>query len=407
MSRNPYAALVVVLLGVLLVGIGQLLAHAGPGVVCDAEFWAGARNLRRCVRYLFPTARAGCTQLGAATIAIGLAWLILAQLAAERRATILEGVRRWTLRIVAVLAISLLSGEIALRLFFSDGMSFGGHGGPLVRQFEREFVFNRYDGPSRGPEVEGPKAAGWKRILIQGDSITWGQGVKRESQIYSHQLLERLRRHNPRIEVAALASGGREIDGHLTHLRKWGPQIDPDVIIYQWFVNDIELDKAGRPRANLPWRNLFVHPILAAGSAFWFFLDHSLTQLWPTDRTYEEYIDTDFAPGTAKWSEFEGVFTLWATEARRLTPRVLVALYPRVNPPAEMLYADVHERVRALCAAQDLQSIELIEAFRELEGDYDPLWASPFDAHPSALAHALIAKALDERLRSTWPDLTR
>jgi lysophospholipase L1-like esterase len=124
-------------------------------------------------------------------------------------------------------------------------------------------------------------------------------------------------------------------------------------------------------------------------------------------RSYEDYIHTDYAPGTAKWNDFEEVFTLWAAEARRLTPRVLVALYPRVNPPAEMLYAEVHRRVRALAVAQGLETTELIDAFRELEGDYGRVWASPYDAHPSAAAHALIAEALDERLHSSWPELTR
>jgi lysophospholipase L1-like esterase len=240
---------------------------------------------------------------------------------------------------------------------------------------------------------------------VQGDSITWGQGVKHESQLYSQQLLKRLRSRNPRIELAVLASGGREIDGHLAQLRKWGSEIEPDVVLYQWFINDIELNKTGRPTANLPWRDLFAHPILASASAFWFFLDHSLSQLWPTSRSYEEYIRTDYAPGTENWKDFEERFALWAAEARTLTPRVLVALIPRLNPPAEMPFKDVHGRVRALSAAHGLDAIELADAFRELE-DYGPLWASPYDAHPSALAHELIAEALDERLRSSWPELT-
>jgi hypothetical protein len=133
----------------------SFLVHAGSDVVCGPELWGSSSNARRCTRLLLPTAQAGCTQLGAATIASGLAWLVAARLPANRRATLLTGVKRWALRAIAVLAISGVSGEITLRLIFRDGMSFGGHAGPLVRRFERDFVFNGYDGPSRSRGPEG------------------------------------------------------------------------------------------------------------------------------------------------------------------------------------------------------------------------------------------------------------
>jgi lysophospholipase L1-like esterase len=398
-------ALGVLAAGALLIGIGAILAHVGRDAICDPALWEGRRWLKRCTRYVFPTLRAGSTQVGSAVMVLGLVGLLVERLAPERRTAFWTAARHWSLRVAVVLAIGFLTGEVALRVLYWDGISFGGHMGPLVARFERDFVLNRHDGPSRGPEVEGPKPAGWKRVLIQGDSITWGQGVKPESALYSQQLLERLRARDPHVEMAVLAAGGREIDGHLEQIRRHGAEIDPDLIIYQWFLNDIELDKSGRPTADLPWRRLFFHPVLASGSALWFFLDHAFSQLWPTSRTYAEYIHEDCGPGTENWRNFEEQFAAWAREAHALTPRVLVALYPRVNPPDEVLFLDLHEQVRALAHAQGLETIELIDAFRGLEGDYGKLWASPYDAHPSALAHRLIAEALDERLRSSWPEL--
>jgi lysophospholipase L1-like esterase len=83
--------------------------------------------------------------------------------------------------------------ELLLRVAYSEGLSFSAKGGPLVARFERDFRFNRYDGPSRGPEVSGPKYEDGFRILIQGDSITWGQGVKDEGLLYPSLLGQRLR----------------------------------------------------------------------------------------------------------------------------------------------------------------------------------------------------------------------
>lgn len=398
-------AVAAVVIGALLVGAGEWLARLGLDAVCDAELWGSSRARRRCALFLYPTARLGGVQIGALAMLLGTGWLWLRRQAAPRRARILSGLERLSLSAAACLAIGFATGEIALRLLFWDGASFGTHDGPLVRRFERDFVTNRYDGPSRGPEIDGPRRPESPRILIQGDSISWGQGVKPESEIYSVRLLERLRARNPRVEVAALAYGGREINGHLEQLQKWGDRIEPDAIVYQWFVNDIEIDKTGRPQSDPPWRQFFLHPLLHATSYFWFFLDDSLPKLVPPSRGYVEYIETDFAEGTANWRAFEEMFGRWAAEARRLTPRVLVMLYPRPRSPDRFQFPEVHERVVALARAHGLEALDLADAFEDYRGSYDRLWASPFDPHPSALAHARIAEALEERLLESWPEL--
>ncbi len=404
-AKRNWAITALMLLGAVLLGTGVLLERTGRDTVCDPGLWEGPRNLRRCERYVFPAATAGANQLGVCALALGAGFLALGRFAPERRAVFRARTRSLALRALAVVSISFASGEIALRALFWDGASFGAHDGPLVRRYERNFVLNRHDGPSRGPEVNGPKPTGGKRIMIQGDSITWGQGVRHESQIFSQLLLDRLRQRNPRIEVAALAKGGREINGHLEQLRRRGAEIEPDAIIYQWYVNDIELNKSRRPEPHLPWRNLFFHRPLAAGSAFWFFLDYSIAQLWPSDRSYAEYLEIDYAAGTENWRRFEAVFGEWATEAKRLTPRVLVALFPRVNPPDQIFFPEVHERVRILARSHGLEALELADAFAGLEGDYEQLHASRFDPHPSALAHARVAAFLDKWLVDRWPDL--
>ena len=95
------------------------------------------------------------------------------------------GAIRKARRLLVATLIAVAVGEIGMRLYYWDGTSFGTHWGPLVERFERDFRFNRFDGPSRGPETSGHKAPGAVRILVQGDSITWGQGVKREADLYT------------------------------------------------------------------------------------------------------------------------------------------------------------------------------------------------------------------------------
>jgi lysophospholipase L1-like esterase len=301
-------------------------------------------------------------------------------------------------------AIFFATGEVALRMIFWDGISFSGHRGSLVRRFEKDFQFNRFDGPCRGPEFTGPAQTHAIRLLVQGDSITWGQGIKLENHLYTHHLLEKLRSDSPSVEMAVLASGGREIDGHLEQLRKWGDELRPSVIIYQWFINDIELNKAHRPRHDMFWRHLFFHRILVTISDSWFFLDYSLARLLPLKRPYEDYIATYYASDGEHWNEFVGVFQAWATVAKALTPRVLVALYPSLTRSG-FPFAEIHSRMRAVSEERDIETLEFIDWFDEFSDDHSRMRTSRYDGHPNERVHSIMADALHERLLDLWPEL--
>jgi lysophospholipase L1-like esterase len=305
--------------------------------------------------------------------------------------------------IVAITAIvSLALGEAYLRLAYWQGTTFGAGGGPLGDRFERDVVFNRYDGPSRGPEIAAPKAAGGVHILIQGDSITWGKGVGDERALYSSLLLERLRQLNPRVEMAVLARAGREIDGHLEQIGKWGQEIHPDIIIYQWFVNDLELDKSRRPDTGRAWRRFIFPSFIKQHSYLWYLLDYRIGT-WMQAKPYEDYIREQFPQDSEGWRLFATLFHAWAVEAKRLTPNLLVSLHPYLVRSPEVPLRELSARVAGLCAKEGIAVIDLLEALEVYRDDFTQTFASPFDSHPNAAAHARIADALYHRLLELWP----
>ncbi len=286
---------------------------------------------------------------------------------------------------------------------FWEGESFSAHRGPIVQRLERNLTFNRFDGPSRGPEPSRPKHRNGARILIQGDSIAWGQGVRDEAQLFSSRLLTRLRETNLPVDMAVLARPGREIDEHLQQLKKWGHELQPDVIIYQWYINDMELDKTHRPKTYRLWRQPYLlYPILQKSSYFFFFLDFSLDTLLPSPvLSYENYLSSHFKEGSEGWQLFEQHFSDWAMSAKELTPRVVVALYPHlslqqgVTPLMRPEIMDIHTRALALCRANNLVCVDLWTALVKFD-DSSSIKVSPFDDHPSAEAHRVIAEALYE-----------
>jgi lysophospholipase L1-like esterase len=300
--------------------------------------------------------------------------------------------------------VSFGLAEWYLRIAYADGMSFSSRTGPLVRRFEQGFQFNRFDGPSRGPEVVGPKGEGRVRVLIQGDSITWGQGVKDESLLYSSLLSDRLRSVNPGIEVAVLAQPGREIDGHLAQLNKWGDEIAPDIIIYQWFINDLELDKSQRPDIVPGWQKLLFPSFLTNRSYLWYLLNYRL-ETWLYPLPYEGHMRERYSPGTEGWRLFAEQFHAWTTEARRLTPHVLVALYPFLRPSQDAPLPEFHAWMRELSDKEGVASIDLLEPLDVFRDDFTKTFASPFDSHPGVAAQERVAEALDDRLLELWPEL--
>ena len=321
----------------------------------------------------------------------------------ERR-SIVRSIRIYAIIVAASLIAAFGIAEIYLRVAYADGLSFGAHRGPFVARFERDFQFNRYDGPSRGPEVTGPKDEHTVRILVQGDSITWGQGVKREDELFPSVLAERLRSAGEEVEVAVLARPGREIDGHLEQIGKWGAAIAPDIIIYQWFINDVEIDKTHRPERGRLWRQLLFPGIVTRYSYLWFLLEYR-TETAADGEPYETYVLQHFGKGSEGWDLFAEQFRAWAAEAKRLTPNVVVAFYPYLLDPPEFPMLEFHGWLAELCAEEGIATIDLMKPLGVFRDDLTRTYASPFDAHPNVETHALIADALYARLRELWPDL--
>ena len=208
--------------------------------------------------------------------------------------------------------------------------------------------------------------------------------------------------------MAVLARPGWEVDDHVEQLRKWRDTVLPDVVIYQWTINDMELDNSLRPRANWIWRRIFLHKYLVRWSYLWFFLDYSATNLWSPGSSYSSYLSEQYSEGSSKWTEFSDFFTEWCSLALETTPRVLVALYPQMDLPngAPPAFTDIGQdfsrRVSSLCA--EVMYLDLTSAFSRFD-DAQDLKATRFDRHPGVAAHAEMAKEILEALQQQWPEL--
>lgn len=187
-----------------------------------------------------------------------------------------------------------------------------------------------------------------------GDSISWGLGVRDWKAVWTEQLAEALERKGRPVEMAVLAEPGRNIPEHLAALQEWGSRVQPDVLIYQWYVNDIEVIEH-RPRNVRVWQQWSQHRELLKLSYLYYFLDHMASSwLPPPDRSYADYIFQDFVPGSYEWAEFERAFHSFAMRAREIAPTRLLLLYPQVPFRGAYPMQPIHDRMHTLAGPHQL-----------------------------------------------------
>jgi hypothetical protein len=177
---------------------------------------------------------------------------------------------------------------------------------------------------------------------------------------------------------------------------------------YQFYINDVELNK-NRPRATFRiWRRAFFHKILLSHSYLWFFLDYNLNQWLPTKNipSYSDYLLNSFESDNEEWKRSISVFHAWAREVKRLTPKVLIILYPHLNGQGRPELQTIYNWFGDLCKEQGFEVLDLWHTFSDLQGDLNRIMSTKYDGHPSAEVHKRIADSIYKWLvQNRWTDV--
>jgi hypothetical protein len=223
--------------------------------------------------------------------------------------------------------------------------------GPGGQRFEHLFIIEQ----QRGRFEIGRRTSGVPRLVVFGDSVSWGYGVRDWSDIWPERLVRDLAREtNTTHQLALVAAPGRNIGEHYAEILALKDDLRPDVLIYQWYVNDLEVAST-RPDAERPWHRWPWHQPLRSHSYLYFFLDNRLSMFLPPPmRSYRDYILQDFSPGSVEWAEFERYFHGFARHAQEIAPRQLLVLYPQVPFRGAYPLQPIHDRMRALAGPHTL-----------------------------------------------------
>lgn len=323
--------------------------------------------------------------------------------------------RAWPVRIAigaALTATALLVGllllELATRLVMDrQGMHFGIEMWKYARQVKR-----KSDDPNIGHEhlpgsratlmgvpveisSQGlrdrdyaiPKPADVHRIMILGDSMTFGWGARQEAT-YAKVLEKTLREPNTAgswpVEVVNTGVGNYNTAQQVAWFHRSGLPFQPDVVLLAFYINDAE----PTPVERQSWlaQHSYLYVFASSGGVA---LQRKLG-LAPTFFEYYRDLYRDDQPG---WQACQQALVRLAATCREHSIALRMMLIPELHfPNSTYPFAEAHAQVAQVAEAEDVPVLDLQHAFEGIPPRQ--LWVSPGDAHPNALAHTTIANAL-------------
>lgn len=254
----------------------------------------------------------------------------------------------------------------------------------------------------REREVE-PKRAGIYRIVVVGDSYTWGQGVA-EDERFSNVLEALLGR---RYEVLNFGLPGHTMPEDLDELNVV-LKLQPDFVLLQLYINNFETPAMRRPSP----AHLLPHDLdarLGSSSVVYQILNDRFAQLQESlglVDSYDQYLTRYLQnPESPDARESFGMLRQFFERARAAGVPSGAVLFPAADAMgpfgSNYPFGFIHDHVRAVCADAHVECLDLLPLFASL-ADPRTTWINPVDAHPNAPTNRRAARAILAAFDRAW-----
>ena len=298
------------------------------------------------------------------------------------------------------LGVGLLIAELAARAVYVEPW----WDALLREQLEAEQrTYERREDGLRDREYPSPKPEGRLRVLLLGDSFTFGIGVSDEEAIFPAILERELDR-----EAAALDAGGVDvlnagIPASLTSTwvrvaEREGESFQPDVVIAVFFLRDGTTLRAKEDffeplRDELAGRNEGSR--LYRASALWRVVRDRLDRLEVSKRYTNRFVEAFLgAPSeTREWSKAQGNLRRIRDSCRGRSAAFGLVIFPILaDLRGDYPFAPIVEEVARFGRESGMPTLNLLPFF---SGEHAPdLWVSPGNQHPNERGHAIVAEAM-------------
>ncbi len=303
--------------------------------------------------------------------------------------------KRITLRIVALslsFALGLGITELAFRILPLEGphhrsTRVGGVG--TGGYWQPDF---------RGRPRPSEKPSGTFRILVVGDSFTWGGGVHPED-VYPERLERRLSELESELdfEVVNWSRSGWNTHQEFSSVKRAIRWLEPNLVILGFVLNDAEPDSPTERRSmrqglirRSPQQglSLLLHRRSRLYRMIWERLENTRQR-----RVFTAYYHSLYdSPG---WERCQLALKQFRNRSLRHEVPLVMVIFPIFDSQldASYPYVDLHRKVRRAAKEIGIQSLDLLRAYRGIDARW--LAVTPFtDPHPNELAHRVAADRL-------------
>ncbi len=250
----------------------------------------------------------------------------------------------------------------------------------------------------RDREVAADKPEGSKRILMLGDSILFGWGVRADETLAA-QLEGALKAGGQdRVEVINSGVGNYNTAMEAAYFFERGVAYRPDIVVLNYFINDAEPTPIYR---DVPWlaRHSYAYAVL--GGAW----DGFKRRLAGGEQDWRSYYAGLYADGAPGWEKAQAKIAELAVHCRAQGMRLILANIPELRELKDYPFMDVQAKLEAVAAANGIEYVDLRPAVAA--EDPTTLWVTVPDPHPNGKAQALMARKFADYLTSnpTGPGL--
>jgi lysophospholipase L1-like esterase len=248
------------------------------------------------------------------------------------------------------------------------------------------------------------KAPGTKRVLVMGDSYTWGYAIA-EEEAYP-QVAERLLAERGRPDIEVINGGIPDYNSRQERqlLEQLMRIYQPDVVFLAYVVNDAEPSTA----MPTPPEEVYRHSRSWVLSELADRLNRRVfrRRLLPSakDNVGSTYLD-GFEEGSVKWRDSREAIREMRDLCSAAGSPFTVLMMPDFTQPFDGGYGlgRIHDAVAAWGRELNVPVFDVLTLFR---GEDHSAWLVPWDGHPNADAHRRIAAFLVDKILEA-PTFTR
>lgn len=271
----------------------------------------------------------------------------------------------------------------------------------------------------RGPEINREKPPGTIRVLCLGDSLTFGDFVN-DDETFPYRLQEISRQEKKLIEFVNGGVGGSTIIDQFFFLKK-GMEIDPDIVILTFFLNDIPELAQAEPLYKSFEKNRKFKSSFFSGSIYKLFRDTALFQLalkakakysvrFQKDREPEgdSGLNTDILN---KETELLEIYSKFLKEMNDYLKEHSIGLMFIIFPSHHQIgqrtgVSDLQDYridwIERLAQEMGIPTLNLLKLFKESNLGKNELYLLPHDGHPSKTAYSLAAYSVYGNLQQNF-----